>query len=174
MLESIVAVYADWGIGADGTQPVTLRADRAHFRAVTKGAAVIVGRRTLADFPGGRPLPGRVNIVLSLSHRPIEGATVVHSMEEALTEAARHPRCLVIGGESVFLALLPHIDRVYVTKLDICPHSDAFFPNLDADPDFCVSEQGPEQEENGVTFRFLTYTRRGVAEDGTSSQTERP
>ena len=172
MLEAIVAVYRDWGIGADGTQPVTLRADRAHFRAVTRGAAVIVGRKTLADFPGSRPLPGRVNLVLSRSARPIEGATLVHSVEEALAEAARYPRCLVIGGASVYKALLPHIDRVYLTKLDICPHSDAFFPDLDADPDFCLSEQGPEQEEDGLRFRFLTYTRKRAADDGTSVRTK--
>jgi dihydrofolate reductase len=55
MLEAIVAVYSDWGIGADGTQPVVVKADRRHFREVTGGSAVIVGRRTLADFPGGRP-----------------------------------------------------------------------------------------------------------------------
>ena len=55
-MDAIVAVYSDWGIGAGGTQPVVLHADRAHFRALTDGAAVIVGRATLADFPGGRPL----------------------------------------------------------------------------------------------------------------------
>lgn len=53
-MDAIVAVYSDWGIGAGGTQPVVLHADRAHFRALTDGAAVIVGRATLADFPGGR------------------------------------------------------------------------------------------------------------------------
>ena len=65
MLEAIVAVYSDWGIGANGTQPVVVKADRRHFREVTGGSAVIVGRRTLADFPGGRPLKGRENIVLN-------------------------------------------------------------------------------------------------------------
>ena len=82
-LEAIVAVYADWGIGADGTQPVVLKADRAHFRAVTGNAAVIVGRRTLGDFPGGKPLKGRHNIVLTRQAAEIEGAEVVHSKAEA-------------------------------------------------------------------------------------------
>ena len=58
-MDAIVAVYADWGIGAKGTQPLVIPADRRRFRALTMGAAVIVGRRTLDDFPGGRPLPGR-------------------------------------------------------------------------------------------------------------------
>ena len=56
MRGAVVAVYAGWGIGCRGTQPVVLKADRAHFREITAGAAVIVGRKTLADFPGGRPL----------------------------------------------------------------------------------------------------------------------
>ena len=74
MLEAIVAVYSDWGIGANGTQPVVVKADRRHFREVTGGSAVIVGRRTLADFPGGRPLKGRENIVLTRQSIEIPGA----------------------------------------------------------------------------------------------------
>lgn len=64
-MKAIVAVYDDWGIGANGTQPVALSADRKFFREMTRGACVIVGRQTLADFPGGRPLPGRENRVLT-------------------------------------------------------------------------------------------------------------
>jgi len=62
MLNLIVAVYDDWGIGANGTQPVALSADRRFFRETTRGAMVIVGRRTIEDFPGQKPLPGRVKI----------------------------------------------------------------------------------------------------------------
>ena len=70
-MDLIVAVYDDWGIGKDGTQPVALSADRKFFRETTRGATVIVGRKTLADFPGGKPLPNRVNIVEDrcLEHR---------------------------------------------------------------------------------------------------------
>ena len=64
-MDLIVAVYDDWGIGRDGTQPVALRADRKFFREQTRGATVIAGRRTVADFPGRQPLPNRINIVLS-------------------------------------------------------------------------------------------------------------
>ena len=70
-MEAIVAVYSDWGIGRNGTQPVVLKADRAHFRNLTAGAAVIVGRRTLGDFPGGKPLKGRYNIVVTSSVEPV-------------------------------------------------------------------------------------------------------
>ena len=64
-MDAIVAVYSDWGIGAKGTQPLVIPADRKHFRDLTQGAAVIVGRKTLGDFPGGRPLKGRHNIVVT-------------------------------------------------------------------------------------------------------------
>lgn len=165
MLEAVVAVYSDWGIGAEGTQPVTLRSDRRHFRELTRGAAVIVGRRTLADFPGGAPLPGRTNLVLSRGAADIPGAVLVRSPEEALAEAAKQGRCFVIGGAQVYRALFPHIDRVYVTKLDINPHSDVFFPDLDADPAFTVAAESERMEENGVGYRFLTYVRRPAQEE---------
>ena len=66
-MDLIVAVYDDWGIGREGTQPVALSADRKFFRQTTKGAMVIVGRRTLEDFPGKQPLPGRINVALTRS-----------------------------------------------------------------------------------------------------------
>lgn len=159
MIEAIVAVYGDWGIGADGTQPVVVKADRRHFRDVTGDSAVIVGRKTLADFPGGRPLKGRTNIVLTRRSLSVEGAVVVHSAAEALAEAAKFDRVFVIGGASVYAELFPHIDRVFVTKLDCVPHSDAFFPNLDADPSWSVTDTGEPLEEDGVVYRFLTYAR---------------
>ena len=68
-MDAIVAVYADWGIGAKGTQPLVIPADRRRFRELTMGAAVIVGRRTLDDFPGGRPLPGRKPRAHAAEHR---------------------------------------------------------------------------------------------------------
>ena len=90
-MEAIVAIYDDWGIGCCGTQPVALSVDRKFFREQTKGACVIVGRKTLADFPGGRPLPNRVNIVISRGEVLMEGVTVVRSPEEAAELAKQYP-----------------------------------------------------------------------------------
>lgn len=159
MIEAIVAVYGDWGIGANGTQPIVVKADRRHFRDVTGDSAVIVGRKTLADFPGGKPLKGRTNIVMTRQALRMEGAVVVHSAAEALAEAAKHDRVFVIGGASVYAELFPYIGKVFATKLDCVPHSDAFFPNLDADPDWEVTDAGEPLEEDGVVYRFLTYMR---------------
>ena len=158
-MEAIVAVYSDWGIGSDGTQPVVLKADRAHFRDLTMGAAVIVGRKTLEDFPGGRPLKGRHNIVVSRQDISIEGAELVHSTEEALAAAARHERCLVIGGASVYRQFLPYVDTVHVTKIDLAPMSDSFFPDLDASDDWRRLEQEQWQTEDGLAFCFVTYKK---------------
>lgn len=159
-MEAIVAVYSDWGIGCDGTQPVVLKADRAHFRELTRDAAVIVGRRTLGDFPGGKPLKGRYNIVVTRQDVQIEGARVVHSTEEALAAAAERERCLVIGGASIYRQFFPYMDKIHITKIDLAPRSDSYFPDLDAEAAWRLSEEGPWQEENGLRYQFCTYVRR--------------
>ena len=159
-MDAIVAVYSDWGIGARGTQPVVLRADRAHFREKTRGAAVIVGRKTMEDFPGGRPLKGRSNIVVTRQDITIEGAQVAHTTEEALSLASQYDSCYVIGGASVFRQFYPWLDRVEITKIALAPPSDSFFPDLDADPDWVCAAQGPWQEEDGIRFCFCTYERK--------------
>ncbi|MBR1455783.1 MAG: dihydrofolate reductase [Oscillospiraceae bacterium] len=158
-MEAIVAVYSDWGIGSDGTQPVVLKADRAHFREVTAGAAVIVGRKTMEDFPGGRPLKGRHNIVVTRQALEIEGAEVVHSTEEALAAAARQARCLVIGGASVYRQFFPYLDCVHITKIDLAPASDSFFPDLDTLDGWVCAEQEEWQEEDGLRYCFCTYRK---------------
>lgn len=158
-MEAIVAVFSDWGIGSEGSQQVVLKADRRHFREITEGAAVIVGRRTLEDFPGGRPLKGRHNIVVTRQDIKIEGAQTVHGTEEAIEAAKAHDRCLVIGGASIYRQFFPYLKRVHLTKIDLAPESDSFFPNLDADASWHCSTQDAWQEENGIRYCFCTYDR---------------
>ena len=100
-MDAIVAVYSDWGIGADGTQPVILKADRQHFVELTRGRTVIVGRRTLADFPGGRPLKGRRNIVLTRQSAAIDGAEIAHYDKIHLFGMFREDRHVGAGREVV-------------------------------------------------------------------------
>lgn len=158
-MDAVVAVYSDWGIGAQGTQPLVIPADRVRFRELTTGHAVIVGRKTLEDFPGGRPLPKRHNIVITRQDITIDGASVVHSTAEALAEAEKYEHCFVIGGASVFSEYFPHLTRVYVTKINAVPHSDAFFPDLDAAEDWRCVEAEPWQSHEGVQYRFCVYER---------------
>lgn len=159
-MELIVAVYDDWGIGRDGTQPIALRADRKFFRETTRGAMVIVGRRTVADFPGGKPLPGRVNVVLTRSNAEIPGFTVCHSPEEAMELAKAADRAMVIGGGSVYRQMLPLCDAAYVTKVHVTPESDTWFPNLDESPDWQMAEVLQSGEENGISYEMCLYRRK--------------
>ena len=159
-MELIVAVYDDWGIGCGGTQPVALSADRVFFRETTRGATVIVGRKTLADFPGGRPLPKRVNLVLSRTAEEMEGVTVCRSPEEAAEKSKGAERTFVIGGGSVYRQMLPMCHRAYVTKVHACPVSDTYFPNLDEDPAWVLQEILQSGEENGISFEMCLYVRK--------------
>lgn len=159
-MDAIVAVYSDWGIGDGGTQPVVLKADRRHFRSLTDGSAVIVGRKTLADFPGGKPLANRFNIVVSRQGINVDGALVVHSTGEALDAAEDFEQCFVIGGASVYMQFFNYLERIYVTKIDTEPQSDSFFPNLDRNPEWeCVSQE-PWEEEDGIRYCFCTYEKK--------------
>lgn len=159
-MELIVAVYDDWGIGKDGTQPIALSADRKFFRETTKGAMVIVGRRTIEDFPGQKPLPGRVNLALTRSTDEIPGFRVCHSPKEAAELAKTAHRAFVIGGGSVYKQMLPMCDRAYVTKVHTAVESDTYFPNLDTDPHWCLAEILQSGEENGIAYEMCLYKRK--------------
>lgn len=159
-MELIVAVYDDWGIGKDGTQPVALSADRKFFREVTRGAMVIAGRRTVEDFPGKKPLPGRVNVVLTRGEREIPGFTLVRSPEEAAALASRADRAMVIGGGTVYRQMLPLCDSAIVTKVHTTVECDTFFPNLDKDPAWEAAELLQSGEENGIAYEMIRYKRK--------------
>ena len=159
-MDLIVAVYDDWGIGRDGTQPVALSADRKFFRQTTKGAMVILGRRTLEDFPGKQPLPGRVNVALTRSAAEIPGFTLCRSTEEAVELAQSAERAFVIGGGSIYRQLLPYCEHAYVTKVHCCPESDTFFPNLDENPDWTLDSILQSGEENGIQYEMCLYLHR--------------
>ena len=159
-MDLIVAVYDDWGIGKDGTQPIALSTDRKFFRETTRGAMVIVGRKTIDDFPGKKPLPGRVNVALTRNDLEIPGFEVVHSPEEAAEFAKTAEKAMVIGGGSIYRQMLPLCDRAYVTKVHVTPESDTFFPNLDAAEDWELSEVLQSGEENGIAFEMCLYKRK--------------
>ena len=159
-MDLIVAVYDDWGIGADGTQPIALSADRKFFRETTRGATVIVGRRTVADFPGQKPLPGRTNIILSRQGGEFPGFTLCGSPQEAAELTKDHEKVMVIGGGSIYRQMLPLCDRAYITKVHVTPPSDTYFPNLDEDPAWELSETLMTGEENGIGYEMCLYVRK--------------
>ncbi len=159
-MELIAAVYEDWGIGRDGTQPITLAADRKFFREQTRGAMVIAGRRTVADFPGQRPLPGRENVVLTRGGGDFPGFTVCRSLEQALALAEQAPRAMVIGGGSVYRLLLPYCSRAYITKIHACPASDTWLTDLDLAPYWALAETLQSGTFLGMDYEILLYVRK--------------
>ena len=159
-MELIVAVYDDWGIGKDGTQPIALSADRKFFRETTRGSLVIAGRRTIDDFPGRKPLPGRVNAALTRQTNEIPGFILCHSPEQVLELANKHDRAVVIGGGSVYRQLLPYCDRAYVTRVHATPESDTFFPDLARDSQWYLAETLQSGEENGISYEMQLFMRK--------------
>jgi dihydrofolate reductase len=159
-MELIVAVYDDWGIGCCGTQPIALSADRKFFRQMTKGAMVIAGRKTIGDFPGGKPLPGRVNVALTRTVSEMPGFTICRSPEEALELAKTAEKAMVIGGGSVYRQMLPYCDTAIVTKVHCTTDCDTYFPNLDEMEDWYLAETLQSGEENGIAYEMLVYKRK--------------
>ena len=159
-MELIVAVYDDWGIGCEGTQPVALSVDRKFFREMTKGAMVIAGRRTIGDFPGKKPLPGRINVALTRTQQEIPGFTVCTYPEEAVELAKTVQRAMGIGGGSVYRQMLPYCETAYITTVHTVIPCDTYFPNLDEMEDWYIAESMMSGEENGIDYEMLLYKRR--------------
>ena len=158
-MDLIVAVYDDWGIGRDGDQPIALSADRKFFRRTTAGSTVIVGRKTVGSFPGQAPLPKRRNILLSRQDLTIPGFETAHSPEEAVEITQNDERVFVIGGGSIYRQMLPMCDRAYITKVHVTPESDTWFPNLDALPEWKLTEILESGEENGIGYDVCLYEK---------------
>lgn len=160
-MNAIVSICRDWGIGYHGRLLVKNKADMKYFVEHTTGGVVIMGRATLLGFPHQAPLKNRRNIVLSHDeHLVIDGAEVVHSAEEALDAVSDvdPDKVWVIGGQSAYKQLLPYCTRAYVTKNDVAYPADAFFPDLDAHPDWKVEKrEDGGVTEDGVRFEFVTY-----------------
>ncbi|WP_204214381.1 dihydrofolate reductase [Collinsella sp. An2] len=165
-LSAIVAVCDDWGIGRDGDMVVANRADMRHFVRCTTGHTVIMGRKTLESFPGGRPLKDRRNIVLTRDETFVrEGAEVVHSVDEALSALADEEEAWIIGGGEVYRLMLPYCSKAVVTKNHCVRPADTYFPNLDDDPSWQQVESSPVEQigagegDKGISYSFVTYER---------------
>ena len=158
-MKAIAAVDENWAIGSQGKLLCPISADLKRFKVITTGHPVILGRKTLATFPGGRPLKGRRNLILS--RRPgfaPEGAEVFSDVPALL--AAAPEDSFVIGGASVYAALLDRCDTAYVTKIQKSfPAADCWFPNLDERPEWQAVEEGPVLEDKEIKFRYVTYKR---------------
>ena len=159
-MNCIAAVDRNWGIGKENRLLVSIPADMKFFRETTMGGVIVMGRKTLESFPGKRPLPGRTNVVLTTNKDyTVPGAICCHDLEELKKELAAFPTesIFVIGGESIYRQLLPWCSRAYITKIDHAFDADTWFPNLDEDPRWTMTQESEEQTCFDLEYRFVTY-----------------
>lgn len=168
-MKAIVAADPDWGIGKDGNLLAHIPEDMKYFRNMTAGAVLIMGRKTLESFPGGKPLKNRVNIVITRNpDYQVPGAETVHSAAEAAEAARRYPdrEVFVAGGGEIYKEMLPLCGKVYVTKIGKRFDADTFFPDLDRDPEWTETDPGEPLESGGIPYRFTVYSRTGDVSPG--------
>lgn len=149
-------------IGINNSLPWSLPADMKHFKRLTWGKPVLMGRKTFESI--GRPLPGRINIVLSTgkSYKG-SGIDVVRSIDEALELASGHTEVMVIGGASVYEQCLPYADKLYLTLVNGAFKGDTRFPERSSG-DWEVNEQVDHEADakNAFGYSFVTLCRTGL------------
>lgn len=162
MLSSIVAIDRNGAIGKQGQLLCHLPADMRHFKETTMGHSIIMGRKTFESFPKGA-LPGRQNIVITRNRDyTAEGATVVHSVDEALAAVTMDGEIFIIGGEQIYHATFPLVSTIHLTVID---HKfkdvDAYFPRIDM-RSWAITEQEehPADDRNPYPFTFMTLKRK--------------
>lgn len=162
-MKLIVAVSENWGIGKDGGLLFSIPKDMKFFRETTMGKTVILGRKNLESFPGAKPLPKRTNIILTKNKDfTAEGAIVCTSIDEVLELPYDKDDMFVIGGEEIYRQMLPYCDVCYVTKVKETADADRFMVNLDLLPEWEITHQSEEIEDNGHIITFCTYERKKI------------
>jgi dihydrofolate reductase len=144
-------------IGREGRMPWHLPADLKRFKALTMGHAIVMGRKTYDSI--GRLLPGRRTIIVTRQHDyHVEGALVVHSLEQAIEQARDDEEVFVIGGGEIYAAALPLADRLHMTELALAPQGDARFPPFDRSA-WRETSRESHRAEDGIAFDFVVYDR---------------
>lgn len=162
-MRAILSADERWGIGKGNRLLVRIPQDMKYFRNETMGKAVIMGRKTLESFPGGRPLEGRLNVVLTRNRDyQVKGAVVAHTVEEALDAVRDYgpEDVYCIGGGSIYRQFLSLCDTVFVTRIRYTYEADTFFPNLDELPEWRLAGSSEEQTYFDLAYEFYRYERR--------------
>ena len=158
-LSLIAAMTRDHVIGLDGDMPWHLPADLAHFKRLTSGKPVIMGRKTFDSI--GRPLPKRRNIVITRNQQwSHEGVEVAHSLAAAIELTKSEPETMIIGGATLYDAALEAAHRLYITWIDATVTGDTHFPRW-SETDFQVQSEEfrAKDEKNSYDLTFCTYHR---------------
>jgi len=160
MLSLIAAVASNGVIGKDNQLLWHLPGDMRHFRETTRGKPVIMGRRTWESLPVKfRPLPGRLNVVVSRDPGFVApGATLTGSLEDAIEAAGSAEETFVIGGAELYRQALPFADRLYLTEIAADFAGDTWFPEVSPEGWQEISRSQPV-EETGLAYTFVVYQR---------------
>lgn len=159
-MKFIAAVDSKWGIGKNGRLLIRISEDQRNFRETTMGHVVVLGRKTLEEFPGGRPLKGRTNIILSRNiDYSVDGAVVVHSLDELFERLSHYDSddIFIIGGQMVYDALIPYCDTAIITKIGRDFEADAHIMDLDKAPEWVAVHEREGENQEEVNFTFVTY-----------------
>ena len=162
MVSAIVAVDKNWGLGKNGKRLLSIPEDVKFFREITSGNTVIMGRKTFESFYQGKPLPNRINIVVTSDMDfKTDGVLAAHSPEEAMKLAAASGKdAYIVGGGQVYAEMLRFCDEIHVTYIDYKYEADAFFPNLDKLPEWVLVAESDEQTNFDIIYFFRKYQRR--------------
>ena len=159
----IFSADRNWAIGNKNELLIRIPEDMKQFREKTTGNVVVMGRKTLESFPNQKPLKDRTSIVISTrKDYEVEGATVVHSIEEALEELQKYPsdQVYIIGGGKIYREFLPYCDTAYVTYIDHAYAADTFMTNLDEMQDeWQMVEESEENTYFDIEYYYRTYKR---------------
>ena len=159
MISVIVAVAENGTIGDKNTLLWHIKEDMKHFRTLTTGHPVVMGRKTYDSL--GRPLPNRRNVVITRQDIAIEGCEIAHSLEEALSLFTPDEEVFVIGGAQIYAEAMPLADRFYLTVVEHPYEGDTTFPKWDRDQwQLVASERFEQGESYPHPFRFETYERK--------------
>jgi len=161
----IAAVDQNWGLGYQGELLFTIPADMRHFRETTKDHVVVMGRKTLATLPNGKPLKNRTNIILTRdSAFTVEDAQVCRSLAElaAVLEQYQSDEVYVIGGADVYCQLLDYCDQAIITHIDCSKEADRFLPDLSKREGWIKKQVGEVQEHEDISFVFVIYENQQV------------
>jgi dihydrofolate reductase len=159
-LISLIAAVANNGvIGVDNSLPWRMPADLQHFKSITMGKPMIMGRRTWESLPG--PLPGRRHIVITRNRDyRADGCDIVHSLDEALKVVADVPEVMIVGGGGLYRQMLPRAERLYLTRVDVDLAGDTFFPEIDWSEWREVSRDShPADQRNQFAYTFIVMKR---------------
>lgn len=161
MISIIVAVSEDWGIGKDNELLWHISEDLKRFKRLTSGNTVIMGKRTWESLPR-RPLPGRMNIVLTDDpDETIKDAVTAYSLQDALDKCDKDKEIFIIGGGSIYRQFMPIADRLFITHVHRKAPADIYFPKIDLSIwEITEKEEFKSDGENTIPYTYTIYERK--------------